>query len=237
MIGLGMGLGFQQHLPSSQLNAFQSQIVATQPSDMIIYLPLDGDLTDLSPNNFGDANSTAISFVLGGVLGTQRASLATPGTSIINTGASSIALFNANNGGVQGTLYGVFEMDWLGVTADNFCTIFSDINNFINSRKTNIANRGLFQHAAGGITRNITYSTLPNSGTVHICQTWDKNVNEYKLFIDGINVTTLGGLGIWTGTVVDIILFSGLLSFLVDNLAIWSIALTPTQISDIYGAA
>lgn len=233
-----MGLGFQQHLPSSQLNTFQSQIVATQPSDMVIYLPLDGDLTDLSPNGFGDVNSTAISFVSGGVLGTQRASLPTPGTSIINTGASSIALFNANNGGVQGTLYGVFEMDWLGVTADNFCTIFSDINNFINCRKTNVANRGFFQYTAGGIARNFTYSTLPNSGTVHICQTWDKTANEYKLFINGVQVlTTLAGLGVWSGTVVDMILFSGLLTFLVDNLAIWSVALTPAQILNIYGAA
>lgn len=133
-----------------------------------------------------------------------------------------------------------------GATRRILC-LLADINNYVILDRTTTNNQLRFLYTAGGITETVTTTSIGGAtGWFSIVITWDKAAGvdgEVLAYINGAQVgTTQTSLGIWAGSISSSFTLIGARTQTPTNpfhgylgpCAIWTSALTSTQIADLY---
>lgn len=231
---------FCEDLCTNELpNAYYDQVLNTQQNDLLIYLPFSCSLTDHSPNGFTDVTGRSFQYIKGGVLNTSRVSLTTQSTSRINFGSSFRTAFDAATGFAQGSMFGWFNSaGWESSgSLSMLCRLFVDNSNQIYIAKYTPGN-AIINYATSSGNR---FAVVPNvDNFIFLGLTWDNVANEIKFYVDGVQVgITETFLATIASNIVEAVIggTSSVYNMQADEVAVWTTALTPTEILNIYNAS
>lgn len=239
-----MGLDAALNFPGWQTKSLSpvKKILRTAPADLLAIWTHNDTAATLVDSSPAARNAT-----LFGSYVQQQRGMGDGGHSIKYTGggANTYGAIGGVFNGAAGTIDAVVQLplamwtdgttrylfDFWGATGGNIVRGYRPTGN-------NLLN---FEYRAGSVVKSISYN-VPRADQFRVTITWDAAVDEFKLFIDGVQFgATQTGLGVWAGalssteTCIGARNTAGADPFTggwIQNAAVWSIALTPVQISN-----
>lgn len=224
------------------------RILNTEYADLIGLWKLDeagGAGTAVDSSSFGhDGTPSNVTFAGDTTPEGINAATFNGSTSYINVYSASIS---AVFGYGTGTLLTPFKVSAAGVWTDgnartmaNFAT---NANNKMEITKSNANNTIFARYNAGGVSRVVSVNPYNSTNWALPCATWDVGAGatgEMKFFIDGVQQgSTQTNLGTWAGVLASNQAVIGALNTTPSQVrsgsaalvALWRIALTPTQVT------
>jgi hypothetical protein len=151
--------------------------------------------------------------------------------------------FSASSGSLSLWIKASAAGVWTDATARRFFRLSVDTNNIIDIYRTSVNDRIIYQYKAGGTTVSVTDDSVKNTDWYHLVITWDTSADEMKAYLNGTQTGgTQSGLGTWAGLLdsnrsvigaandTPVQVWDGYAA----HCAIWSKALTATQITRLY---
>lgn len=235
--------------------AYTNLVLNTSPANLVAYWPLNetsgtnADDKQTSTNADGTYTGT---FTLGQPgIGDGNTSVLFDGlTARVNLTDALAALNGAGKfNGAAGTISGFAKVSavgvWTDTTTDYMAEFGADANNRVQLDKS--ANNTIqLAYRAGGTLTQIQ-ATVSALTFFHFAITWNKAADQVMAFINGAQAgTTQTGLGVWAGVLAAT--FTGIGDFRstsssapwngwLAHIAMWNIALTPSQIATLAPAS
>lgn len=224
------------------------RILSVSPSNLIQYLPLletsGSTATDRSTKN----NPGIYSNVTLGEPGIRGGQSCPRFNGPLNPGYVSIysANLNTNFNPNEGTLLipaKMFPGSYTSGSAGYLARIGVDGNNFVSLGRAAANNTLVSDYRAGAVVKQLNVGGISDLDWIFPCITWSKSNDRFKFFNRTQIGSTLTGLGNWSGNLASNITCLGVSnnspSILnphngwLAHYALWSIELTPDQVSRI----
>jgi hypothetical protein len=225
------------------------KVIETEPDDLIGYWPLNEADGTIAINNEGTSarDGTYADVVPNSISGPDgRPAPLWDGSPSNYCDIYSASLASAFSGAV-GTAMVWGRVFNSGVWTDGFDRMFLyiavDSSNYIMIEKDAGVNTINAKYVAGGTQKSVGISTS-DMGWVQVAITWDASEDEVKVYFNGLQSgSTQSGLGVWAGAIGSTLCAVGALGTIgffssfegyLSHAALWTTALTASQIAEIY---
>lgn len=207
MLRLGLGLNKVKNRNMGVRGAgggiptYEEMVLSTDPDSIVGYWPLSDESGSTAVDVKNALNGTYSNFTLNQtVIDVNGKKITAPTTT--NTAAYLALPALTGWDGQEGAVMGWFRVNGAANWATGtryFWWLRADNNNYIRAYQ-NGDRTIIFDYKAGGTTVTYTATNVYHADWFHVAMVWSKAGDYVKIYINGVLLTTLTGLGTWAGT-------------------------------------
>lgn len=181
---------------------YKQKVLGVQRSNLLAYLPLDGNTIDISGHGFNGLASN-ISYLPGIGDGGQAAAFTGSGICNINFFSAALAAaFNGAEGSSAVWASITTAATWADGTYDDVIYFYADANNYVIFDKSSTVNNTYIARIGATILENRQDTVGPTTAFFHMGITWSESADKVIYYINGVPTETDTVLGAWGGAVL-----------------------------------